>query len=274
MLGHVILRFLAASEGHEVLGTVRSPGPLHSFPDDLQPSLIRGVDVLDTDGLMRLFAQVRPDIVINCIGVVKQVAEAEDPLIVLPINAVLPHRLARLCELTSARLIHISTDCVFAGTKGMYTEQDPPDPQDLYGRSKLLGEVESPHAITLRTSLIGHELSSARALVGWFLAQRGTVRGFTHAIFSGLSTVEFARVIRDYVLPHPNLHGVHHVSSAAISKYDLLNLVGEIYKKKIDIVPDGSLVVDRSLDSSRFQQLTGYDPPSWSELVRTMRQFG
>ena len=274
MLGHAIFRFLAASEGHDVLGTIRSPRPLRSVPDELQRCLICGVDVQNADDLIQLFAQVRPEIVINCVGIVKQVADADDALTVLPINALLPHRLAKLCELANARMIHISTDCVFTGTKGMYTEQDSPDAQDLYGRSKLLGEVEYPTAITLRTSIVGHELGGAHGLVGWFLAQSGAVKGYKCAVFSGLPTVELARVIRDYVLPHPQLHGVYHVSSDPISKYELLRLVAQHYDKKIDIVPDDELVIDRSLDSSKFRQLTGYAPPSWPELVRAMREFG
>ena len=273
MLGHAIFRFLAGSEGHDVLGTTRSRASAHLLPDELQRRLICGVDVQNADDLMQLFAQARPEIVINCVGIVKQVAGADDALTVLPINTLLPHRLARLCELADARMVHISTDCVFDGTKGMYTEQDPPSAQDLYGRSKLLGEVAYPNAITLRTSIVGHELGSAHGLIGWFLAQSGAVKGYKSAVFSGLPTVELARVIRDHVLPHPQLHGVYHVSSDPISKYDLLRLVAQRYEKKIDIVADDKLVIDRSLDSSKFRQLTGYVPPSWPELVRAMHQF-
>jgi dTDP-4-dehydrorhamnose reductase len=205
---------------------------------------------------------------------VKQLAEADDPLTALPINSMLPHRLARLCELAGARLVHISTDCVFSGAKGMYVESDFPDADDLYGRSKYLGEVDYPHAVTLRTSIIGHELDGARSLLCWFLAQGGPVRGFTKAVFSGLPTVELARVVRDFVLPHPELHGLYHVSAAPINKYDLLKLVAQAYGKDIEITPHDQLVIDRSLDSTRFKAATGYAPPSWPELVRTMHAFG
>jgi dTDP-4-dehydrorhamnose reductase len=186
----------------------------------------------------------------------------------------LPHRLARLAALVDARLIHVSTDCVFTGKKGDYRESDVPDAQDLYGRSKLLGEVDYPNAITLRTSIIGTELRDAHGLVGWFLAQRGSVKGYSKAVFSGLPTVALAHVIRDYVLPNPALRGVWHVSAAPIAKYDLLKLVAAEYGMDIDIVPDDTLVIDRSLDSSRFRLETGWKPLSWPTLIASMRQFG
>ena len=210
---------------------------------------------------------------VNCIGVVKQLAEADDPLFAIPINSVLPHRLARLAQAVGARFVHCSTDCVFDGKKGMYTEADFPDATDLYGRSKFLGEVDYENAITLRTSIVGHELSSAHGLVNWFLAQEGPVRGFTKAIFSGLPTVELARVIRDAVLPNPSLRGLYHVSAAPIAKFDLLRLVADAYGRGTTITPDDSLVLDRSLDSSRFRSATGYVPAPWPALVRAMRDF-
>lgn len=274
MLGNAVLRFLSDSPGFEAWGSARSAAVLKRLPTALHPRIVTGIDVERPDSLTELFARVRPDVVINCVGLVKQLAEADDPLAALPINALLPHRLARLCDVAGARLIHVSTDCVFAGTRGAYTEDSPPDASDLYGRSKLLGEVDYPHAITLRTSIIGHELDSAHGLVGWFLAQQGSVRGFTRAVFSGLPTVELARVIRDHVIPRPELHGLYHVSAAPIAKYDLLTLVAAAYDKKITITPDDKLSIDRSLDSTRFRQATGYEPPAWPELVRRMRDFG
>jgi dTDP-4-dehydrorhamnose reductase len=186
----------------------------------------------------------------------------------------LPHRLARVCGLVGARLVHVSTDCVFSGAKGGYIEADFADADDLYGRSKYLGEVDYPHAVTLRTSIIGHELDGARSLLCWFLAQGSSVRGFTRAVFSGLPTVELARVIRDYVLPAPALRGLYHVSSAPINKYELLGLIAKTYGKSIDITPQDEPVIDRSLDSTRFRAATGYSPPPWPDLIEQMRAFG
>lgn len=273
MLGNAVLRLFAQSAEYEVVGSARSTSALRLLPANLSGRVICGVDVENMDSLISLFTKTRPDVVINCIGLVKQLADANDPLAAIPINALLPHRLARLCGMANARLIHMSTDCIFSGTKGLYIEADASDAKDLYGRSKYLGEVDYPNAITLRTSIIGHELSGAHSLVGWFLAQQGSARGFRRAIFSGLPTVELARVIRDYVMPHPELHGVYHVSAEPINKFDLLTLIAKAYGKTIDITPDDKLVLDRSLDSSRFRVATGYQPQPWPELVRRMCEF-
>jgi dTDP-4-dehydrorhamnose reductase len=273
MLGNALLRFLAGSEGYSVAGTVRSAEALRYLPGDLCRHVIAGVDVEDAAGLEKLFASVRPDIAVNCIGVVKQLAESEDPLVAIPINSLLPHRLARLCKEVGARLIQISTDCVFRGDRGMYREEDIPDAQDLYGRSKLLGEVDQLHALTLRTSLIGRELASARSLVGWLLSQEGSVKGYQRAIFSGMPTVELARVMRQFIFPRPELHGIYHVAARPISKYELLRLVADVYGKQIRIVPDREFVIDRSLNGERFRSATGYVAPDWPELIRRMHEF-
>jgi len=273
MLGNTLMRLFSKSEGMSVWGTVRRvPGAFANQP--FRDRLIPGVDVAEFDTLIHAFAIARPDVVINCVGLVKQLAEADRPLSAIPVNSVLPHRLASLAEAVGARFVHVSTDCVFSGRKGMYAEDDFADAYDLYGRSKLLGEVDAAHAITLRTSIIGHELNSAQGLVEWFLSQQEHVRGFRKAIFSGLPTVELGRVIRDYVLPQAVLRGVYHVSAEPISKYDLLRLVAEVYRRSTRIIPDDEFVLDRSLDSSRFRTATGYSPPVWSELVRSMKDFG
>lgn len=274
MLGNAVLRLFSQSTGYEVFGSVRSFAARRLLSESLRETVITGVDVDNMDRLMHLFGVVRPDVVINCVGLVKQLAEADDPLAAIPINALLPHRLARLCEVARARFVHLSTDCVFSGAKGMYTESDAADASDLYGLSKFLGEVDYPHAITLRTSIIGHELDGSRSLVDWFLAQEGSVRGFKRAIFSGLPTVEVARVIRDYVIPNPELSGLYHLSAAPINKFDLLTLLARSYGKSIDIYEDEKLVIDRSLNSARFRQATGYEPKSWPELISLMHDFG
>lgn len=273
MLGNAVYRVLSANPGLNVFGTARSESARHYFSPALVEKLVFGVDVESQDSLIKAFGKIQPDIVVNCVGLVKQLADANDPLMAVPINTLLPHRLAALCLASGARLIHISTDCVFSGAKGGYVESDFPDAYDLYGRSKLLGEVDYPHAITLRTSIIGKELSGHRSLVGWFLAQEGKVKGFTRAIFSGLPTMELARVINDYVLPHPELHGLYHVSAKPINKYDLLSLIADVYRKDIEINPSDELSIDRSLNSSRFQEATGYVAPEWSALIKSMHDF-
>lgn len=271
MLGSAVFKVFSSSAEHETWGTLRSNQGLSFFPESMHSRVLVGVDVLDQEALIRSFERIRPDVVINCIGLIKQLADAEDPLVALPVNSMLPHRLSSLCGLTGARLVHVSTDCVFNGKKGGYRETDASDAEDLYGRSKYIGELHSaPHAITLRTSIIGHELNSSHALVDWFLSQQGSVSGFSRAIFSGVPTVELARIIKDFVLPRPELSGLYHVAAAPISKLDLLRLVAAQYGKDIDIRPSDQLVIDRSLDATRFAEATGYTAPSWPELVARM----
>ncbi len=274
MLGNAMFRFFHDDPLHEVFGTLRSNRMMQSFDSTLHDHLIPNVDVENTDALLALMAKVKPEVVVNCIGLVKQLSEADDPLQALPINALLPHRLSRLCAVAGARLIHFSTDCVFSGRHGAYLESDQPDATDLYGRSKLLGEVVAePHAITLRTSIIGHELAGARSLVGWFLSQEQRTKGFRRAIFSGLPTVEVARVVRDFILPRADLHGLHHLSAEPINKFELLTLVARAYGKSITIEPSDVLVIDRSLNSDRFRQLTGFKPAPWPDLIAAMHDF-
>ncbi|CAB3894979.1 dTDP-4-dehydrorhamnose reductase [Achromobacter mucicolens] len=271
MLGSAVFSRFSDDPAFEMYGTLRGAAGLRHFDERHRNNLLTGVDVLDNDSLVTVMARVKPDVVINCVGLIKQLADAKDPLAALPVNAMLPHRLSRLCALASARLIHVSTDCVFDGRKGMYLESDPSDAEDLYGKSKYIGEVTSDvNAITLRTSIIGHELGSNVALVDWFLSQPGPVKGFTRAVFSGLPTTELARVMKDFVIPHPELHGLYHCAVAPIDKYSLLKLVAQVYGKDIDIIADDQLKIDRSLDATRLLQATGYVPPSWPELIREM----
>jgi dTDP-4-dehydrorhamnose reductase len=274
MLGHAVLRYFLRRGQHLVTGSVRSQANESLLPADLQNHVVSGIDVENVDSLGRLFADVHPDIVINCIGLVKQLAGSEDVLSALPINAMLPHRLARLCAIPGARLIHVSTDCVFSGERGMYREADFSDAKDLYGRSKFLGEVNYPHAVTLRTSMIGHELNSAHGLVEWFLAQKTGILGYRKAVFSGLTTVELAHVIHDFVIPNGNLQGVYHVSADPIDKYTLLRQVAQVYGRRTEITPDDHIRIDRSLDSTRFRTATGYKPPAWPEMIAGMKEFG
>lgn len=274
MLGHVLLRYLSKRSEYEVYGTARSLSALsRSFPPELlatfRPDI---VDAINFDSIMRALASIQPDIVINCIGLIKQLPIAGDPLNAITVNAQLPHRISLVSRTAGARMIHISTDCVFDGLKGNYVENDLSTAEDLYGKTKYLGEVNYPHCVTLRTSIIGHELKGCYGLVEWFLAQEGKTRGFRKAIYSGFPTIELARIIADHVLPNDKLSGTYHVSSAQISKFDLLNMIAERYDKRIEIEPNDNVVLDRSLNSCRFREITGYVPPSWEKLVEVMFQ--
>jgi dTDP-4-dehydrorhamnose reductase len=274
MLGSAIFRLLSTDNELKVYGTARGEVSQLHLPARLTSCVVGGVDALNADQLAVCLDRIRPDAVINCVGLVKQLEVSNNVLDAVPLNTLLPHRLARLCSLVEARLIHMSTDCVFSGSRGLYTEADTPDAEDVYGRSKLLGEPTHENTFTLRTSIIGHELSGARSLINWFLSQSGSVRGYTQAIFSGLPTVEIARIIRDYVLPRPELSGLYHVSADPISKFALLRLVADVYKREIAIEPDDSVRINRSLDSSRFRAATGFLPEPWPEMIRRMHDFG
>tara|TARA_R110002073_G_scaffold25832_3_gene85300 strand:- start:33460 stop:34317 length:858 start_codon:yes stop_codon:yes gene_type:complete len=271
MLGNAAFKVFSADTRYDVFATMRSASGLRHFDESTYSRLLTGVDVLDQDDLTAAFADVKPDVVINCVGLIKQLADANDPLTALPINAMLPHRLAKLCAVANARLVHISTDCVFSGRKGGYRESDTSDAEDLYGKSKYLGELHDvAHAVTLRTSIIGHELNSAYALVDWFLSQSGPIKGFSKAIFSGLPTVELAHVIKDYVLPKPELSGLYHVAAQPVNKFDLLTLVAKQYGKDIDIRKDDAFVIDRSLNADIFSAKSGYVAPLWPDLIKKM----
>jgi dTDP-4-dehydrorhamnose reductase len=270
MLGNAMMRVLSKKNDWRVFGTIRSLGVKTYFADEASERVVAGLDVENHAALVKVFGQIRPNIIINCIALNKQLVDEGDPLFTIPINALLPHRLAGLCNLIGARLVHISTDGIFSGKKGAYTERDTADAMDRYGISKFLGEVDSSNCLTLRTSVIGHELKRKNGLVEWFLSQKRNVRGYTKAIYSGLPAIELAGIIRDYILPNDNLSGIYHVSSDPISKYELLCLIADKYKKRIVIEPFDEVVIDRSLDSSAFQSLTGYRPPPWPELVHNM----
>jgi len=230
--------------------------------------VIDNVDATSDADVDRAISVARPDVVVNAVGVVKQHSAANDAANTIAVNALLPHRLADRCRDAHARFIHVSTDCVFSGIRGAYTESDVPDARDLYGRSKLLGEVDRDECLTLRTSMVGREMQSSRGLLEWFLSRRGeTVPGFTRARFSGLTTLELSRVIATLIERHGDLRGVWHVAGEPIAKFDLLTMVNDAFDLGSTLEADDSFVCDRTLDASRFMNATGYRPPTWVAMV-------
>jgi dTDP-4-dehydrorhamnose reductase len=270
MLGHKLWQTLSAE--FDCWATFRQPfQTFRRFRLFDEGRSLCGVDLSRRDALEEVFARVRPQAVVNAVGIVKQLKEAYDPVPSLEVNALLPHYLARLCARGGARLIHVSTDCVFSGQRGHYTERDTTDATDLYGRTKALGEVAVDGCLTLRTSMIGRELLSAHGLVEWFLAQRGkTVRGFARAVFSGLVTADLARVIARILREHPGLSGLYHLAATPINKYDLLCLVRDRFRLPVTVERDETFHCDRSLDGSRFREATGISAPSWPEMIDTL----
>jgi dTDP-4-dehydrorhamnose reductase len=270
MLGHKLIQVL--SPHAEVWGTLRRGfGDFGRFEILEEERCVSYIDAAGEASIRKAVERARPDVVLNAIGVVKQLPTAKDVITTLTINSIFPHRLAQLGEEFGYRLITISTDCVFDGVKGNYSEADTPNAIDLYGKSKNLGEVTSKRSLTLRTSIIGRELSTSHSLVEWFLSNEGgKVKGFRQAIYSGFPTVALANIIRDLIFDHPNLSGLYHVSSDRIDKYELLRLLKEYYKANIDIEPSDDLRIDRSLDSSRFRTEIGFKPAAWPEMVGQM----
>ena len=260
MLGHELYRELRPR--HETGVTLRQQRKEFS-----ENHVFAGVDARGGARIEEVIAQFRPAAVVNCIGIVKQRPESEEAIVSIEVNALLPHRLAVACRAAGARLMQLSTDCVFSGDKGNYREEDRPDPVDVYGRSKLLGEVTGEGALTLRTSMIGLGLYRKTSLVDWFLAQKGRVQGYRNAVFSGLTTRELSRVIRRIIEEHPQASGLYHLSAAPINKHDLLVKLRERLGKSVDIVAVDEPRIDRSLDSTRFRRVFAYQPPAWDAML-------
>jgi len=273
LIGSTLFDVLSKQKNYEVLGTVREERMKHFFSPSIASNLFVNIDLRNHDELVKMMHQIHPDVVVNCAGLTKHKAEANDPLSAIPINSMMPHQLARSCNTIGSRLIHISTDCVFSGEKGGYLEDDFTDARDIYGKSKALGEIDYPDAITLRTSTIGHELNSSYGLLDWFLSQNESCIGYRSAIFSGLPTIVLAEIIRDVVIPQKKLSGLYHVAAQPINKYDLLKIIAAEYGKSILISPDDSFVIDRSLNATKFHAATGYIAPEWPELIRSMATF-
>jgi dTDP-4-dehydrorhamnose reductase len=273
MLGSTITNYLSHFEDLQIHTTIRSKNIPCYIKSNKNISVIKDIDAQDKTAIFSVISSLKPHLVINCIGMVKQLIEKDDiHSKTIYMNSYLPHQLLKICSYFNSRLIHISTDCVFKGDKGLYTENDIADSSDIYGLSKLLGEINTRNSLTLRTSIIGHELDSKNGLLEWFLSQEGQVSGYKNAIFSGLPTIEVARVIKEYVIPNTNLTGIYHLSSEPISKLNLLNIIKKEYQKKISIHEDSSFQIDRSLDSSKFKEETGYFSPSWNNLVKFMKE--
>ncbi|CAN5351582.1 SDR family oxidoreductase [soil metagenome] len=272
MLGHKLVQTLG--DDLEVWTTIRRPfSQVERFNIFDRRRTVENLNVLDNDALRSAIDLIKPSVVINAVGVIKQVPAADDPAEMIKINAVLPNTLASMSRDFAFRLICISTDCVFSGKSGNYREDDLPDAVDLYGESKYNGEVKAENCLTLRTSMIGRELDTCHSLLEWLLSNRGgEVKGFVNAIFSGFSTKALARLITSIIKDHPTLLGLYHLSSEPISKYELLKMLERYFNADIQIIPDDSLNIDRSLNSDRFWERTGLMRPSWPQMIMAMAE--
>ena len=268
LVGRAVCRQLAAR--FEVTATFRSEARARLALESVRA--VTDVTADEPASIDRALDETRPDVVVNCIGLVKQRPSAADPAALIRINSLLPHTVATACAARDIRLIHISTDCVFSGRRGGYTEDDLPDPVDLYGRSKLAGEPSGPGVLTLRTSVIGHEDGQAFGLLEWFRAADAPVRGFTRAFFSGPTAPVLARAIGSVIEHRPALTGTRHIGADPISKYDLLGMIRDEFGLQTAIEPDETVVIDRSLDSSRLRDEIGWVAPDWRTMVHELAE--
>lgn len=262
MLGHRL--WLDLSKKHQVAAVIRANSPFPNLKS------FKVSDITNISEVEKVIQEMKPDVVINCIGLIKQVADHNNTIMNIELNALLPNQLSKLCEKYKSRFIHMSTDCVFSGKKGMYKDFDFADADDIYGRTKKLGEIcDLEHVLTIRTSIIGRELRGRSSLVEWFLAQEGKeVKGFRKAIFSGFPTRTIGVILEKHVLHNSSLHGVFNVSADPIDKFSLLNLIKNEKKSNVEIIPDDDFEIDRSLDSSRFRNLTHFKPLPWGQLIK------
>lgn len=270
LLGNMLFRRLSEDSGLEVLGTVRDGSVVDYFSPELRGNLRVVRDLTSIEELKELIVTLMPNVVINCISVCRPIPSKIEMLI--PLLSVLPIRLSNLCLQIGARLIHISSDGVFSGQHGGYSEEDIPDARDAYGLAKLLGEV-GEGALTLRTSLLGPELGRSSGLLEWFLSQSGECKGYTGSIFSGVTSLELAKCLSEVIIPNPDLRGIFHIASAPCSKFHLLEMLKSEYGQEITINPDDSLQIDRSLNSTKFQKITGYSTPKWENMLSSMRSY-
>ncbi len=272
MLGHKLVQRLGRR--FEVWATIRGRfDDVARFGIFDRTRTISGIDVENLEAMREALGRVEPDVVINAIGIIKQHPNYRNAAKLANVNERFPHELAQIVSEKSARLISISTDCVFSGDRGNYCEADPPDPVDDYGRSKLAGEISAPLCLTIRTSMIGRELSTRTSLVEWFLANRGgRVNGYANAIYTGFPTIVLSELMAEIIVHQPALEGLYHVSSDPISKLELLRLLNKHFRAGVTIEPAYEPVIDRSLDSSLFRRSTGFLPMDWDRMICEMAQ--
>lgn len=272
MLGNNLFKIFSKNHNFETYGILRNKSKYDNFFDDFK-NLEEISDIRNSNEIKKIFKKINPDVVINCVGIIKQKEDINNEIDAIQLNSLIPHSLMKLSKNFGAKLIHFSTDCVFSGKEGNYKETSIPDADDIYGISKRLGEIEDKNALTLRTSIIGHELNTQKSLIDWFLNQKGSVKGYKNAIFSGLTTTEISYILENIILKHKTLSGLFHLSVDPISKFDLLKLVAKIYKKNINIIEDRKVKINRSLNSSKLSLITGYNPPSWDQLIIELNKF-
>ena len=259
MAGHIIAKYLDSCDRYEIFGIARDDGEYVHCQ----------IDALNKEVLNSYIEDIKPDIVINCIGMLVSQSN-EDVVNAIKTNALLPHELATLGNRLNFRLIHLSTDCVFSGRDGGYTESSPKDGLDNYAKSKALGEVCNDKDLTIRTSIIGPELKNGTGLLNWFLRQDSKIRGYTHAYWTGVTTLELAKAIDKMI--EQNITGLYHLCpKEKISKYDLLHLFKKIWDRNIDIEPFEDYTIDKSLICTRSDFV--YNDMDYESMLIDLKQW-
>ena len=273
MLGYSLFKYFEKNKNFETYGTVRDKNKLTNEKDIFLNKNIKEINCLDLQKIRSLILKIQPGFIINCTGIVKQNPLINNIPLSIELNSLFPHYLSNICKNIECKLIQFSTDCVFSGKSGNYNENDFADADDIYGRTKFLGELKEKNCITIRTSFIGHELIYKWGLISWFLSQEDKVRGFKNVIYSGLTTLEIGKLIEKYIIPNKKLEGLYHISSKPIDKYSLLNIIKNVYQKNIHIEKDFSITSDKSLNSSKFKKETGYKPKEWHYAISELKIF-
>ena len=271
MIGHVLFNYLCLNSNYKTYGTIRLNNQSESLFKNNKN--VFTISMKKDTEFIRLIDKISPNLIINCLGIVKQKLSDHNYLSTIYMNSLLPHRIEKICRKFSIRLINFSTDCVFSGVKGNYKEDDIPDPIDFYGRTKLVGEVNYGNVLTIRTSFIGHQINAKYGLLEWFLTQKDNCKGFVNAIYSGLPTIEIAKILNDHIIVNKKLIGLYQISGNAINKYELLSLINKIYGLKLNIEKEHEVKIDRSLNSKKFEDATGYKPPNWESLIKKMHEY-
>ncbi len=273
MIGHYLFSYLSLKKNHQIYGLVRDQSFFKWQKKFINNNNIVQAEILKSESFKKIIYDLRPEVVINCAGIVKQNPLIKNLPLTIELNSLFPQNLNLICKKIGARLIQFSTDCVFSGYKGNYTEYDYPDANDIYGRSKLLGEINDKNCLTIRTSFIGHELVNKWGLLSWFLYQKKVVKGFKNVIYSGITTLEIAKIINNFILPNNSLNGLYHISSRPIDKFSLLQMINKIYEKNIYIEPDYSVKSNKTLNSSKFKNETGYKPIEWEDALMDLKNY-
>ena len=273
MIGNCLFKYLSLKKKYQVYGFVRNKMILNHENKLIDKKKLIEVQILGNNNFKKVIQDLNPEVIINCAGIVKQNPLIKNIPLTIELNSLFPHNLNLICKELNCRLIQLSTDCVFSGRKGNYKENDYADANDLYGRSKFMGEINDKNCLTIRTSFIGHELKNKWGLLSWFISQEKKVNGFKNSIYSGLTTLEIAKIIYKFVLPNKEINGLYHIASKPIDKFSLLEIINEIYQKDITIKKDYSLINDKSLDFSKFREVTGYEPIEWAYALKELKNF-